>query len=315
MLTQYSETYVPKYHWAVEVTKQHEDIHWTEKEVKLQEDVEQWNRGIVTEGEKYFIKQILRLFTESDVAVGRNYYDMFIPYFKNNEIRNMLGSFAAREATHQRGYALLNDTLGFGEDFYAEFKDYQEMVDKYEYMMNMDRTSHHSVATSLAKQVFTEGVSLFASFAMLINFDRAGKLKGMSDLVRWSIKDESVHIDGNAKLFREFLDEHPKVITDDFKKEIYGCARDVVKLEDAFVDKAFDIHEIEGITKDEIKQYIRYVTDYRLVQLGFKKNWNVSSNPLPWMEWILKSAHANFFEREVTDYSKNNTTGEWATGY
>lgn len=310
MLNQYSKTYYPTYHWAVELSKEHEDAHWTEKEVKLQEDVEQWSTGKITESEKYFIKQILRLFTESDVAVGKNYYEHFIPYFKNNEIRNMLGSFASREAVHQRAYALLNDTLGFGEDFYLEFKEYQEMVDKYEYITIDCSDTAQNISQSLALQVLTEGVSLFASFAMLLNFDRYGKMKGMSDVVRWSIRDESLHIQGNSKLLRAFLEEHPYLITDEWKKKVYDHARNIVKLEDAFIEKAFDIHEIEGITKEDVKVYIRYVTDYRLQQLGLKKNFE-AENPFEWMDWIVKDAHANFFEREVTSYSKNNLEGEW----
>jgi ribonucleoside-diphosphate reductase beta chain len=303
------------YEWAVDIAKQHEDLHWTEKDVKLQDDVEQWQRGDLSEDEKYLIKQILRLFTQSDVNVGQNYYDVFIPTFRNNEIRNMLGSFAAREAIHQRGYALLNDTLGFGEDFYNEFLEYEEMAAKNEFMLNLNKASQRDIAVSLAKQVFSEGVALFSSFAMLINFDQYGKMKGMSDLVRWSIKDESVHIEGNARLFRTFLEEHPRIVNDGLKGEIYQAARDLIELEDLFIDKAFAISTIANLDKEAVKQYVRYVADYRLEQLGLKKNWQIGSNPLPFMDWLLKSAHANFFEREVVDYSKNNMVGDYAGGY
>lgn len=310
-LITYSKSYVPKYHWAVDICKQHEDVHWTERDAKLQEDVEQWQRGVITQNEKAFIKNILRLFTESDVNVGENYFDFMIKNFRNNEVRNMLGSFACREGVHQRAYALLNDTLGFGEEFYNEFQQFKEMSDKVEYMHTVSDKSYHDIAVSMGKQVFFEGVSLFSSFVMLMNFDRFGKMAGMSDIVRWSIRDESIHIEGNTKLFREFLDEHPRIVNDQMKSEIYTAARDVVELEDRFIDRAFGEFEIEGITKHEMKEYIRHVANYRLQQLGLKKNWEVEENPIEWTDWIFKSAHGNFFEREITDYSKNNLTGEW----
>ena len=101
-----SKTYKPfQYPWAVELAKKHEEIHWIEDEAELSEDVQDW-RTKLTADEKEFITQVLRLFTQSDVQVGENYFEFLIPKFKNNEIRNMLSSFAAREAVHQTAYAL-----------------------------------------------------------------------------------------------------------------------------------------------------------------------------------------------------------------
>ena len=111
-LTRFSEAYKPFYFpWAVDMVVKHEKVHWIEDEVDLSEDVTDWKGGRMTATEKDFVTNVLRLFTQSDVAVGQNYYDQFIPKFKNNEVRNMLGSFASREGIHQRAYALLNETL------------------------------------------------------------------------------------------------------------------------------------------------------------------------------------------------------------
>lgn len=193
---QYSKVYKPfQYPWAVELSEKHEQLHWVEQEITLEEDVVDWKRNKLTKDEKEFITQVLRLFTQSDVAVGSYYYDKLIPLFRNNEIRNMLGSFAAREAIHQRAYALLNDSLGLSDKEYAAFLEYAEMKDKLEYMSKDCTTSKdlntYDVAHSLAKAVFNEGVSLFASFAMLLNFQRRGLMKGMGKVVEWSVRDES----------------------------------------------------------------------------------------------------------------------------
>lgn len=190
---QYSTVYKPFYApWAVELAKVHEKIHWVEEEADLSEDVNQWKGNGLSKEEKSFITDVLRLFTQSDVIVGQNYYDYLIPKFKNNEIRNMLGSFAAREAIHQRAYALLTDTLGLPDSEYSAFREYKEMKDKADYMLKNDNSSLKGLGLCLAKSVFSEGVLLFASFAMLLNFQRFGKMKGMGKIVEWSQRDEAV---------------------------------------------------------------------------------------------------------------------------
>ena len=316
-LTVASETYKPFYYsWAVDLTVRHEKAHWIEDEIDLGEDVSDWKTNKVTPIEKDYITNILRLFTQSDVAVGQNYYDQFIPKFKNNEIRNMLGSFANREGVHQRAYALLNDTLGLPDSEYHAFLEYKEMTDKIEFMQKADITTQRGLALALAKSVFNEGVALFASFVMLLNFQRVGKMKGMGKVVEWSIRDESMHVEGNSRLFKAFVAEHPKLVDNEFKKEIYVMAKNVVKLEDKFIQLAYAMGEIQGLTMEEVKTYIRYITDRRLLQLGLKTNFKVKNNPLPWLEWILNGAdHTNFFENRVTEYEVAGLTGSWDSAY
>jgi ribonucleotide reductase beta subunit family protein with ferritin-like domain/glutaredoxin len=305
------------YPWAVELTKNHEQAHWIEDEIDLSDDVSDWKSGRVTEAEKKFILNILRLFTQSDVAVGQNYYDFFIPKFRNNEVRNMLGSFASREGVHQRAYALLNDTLGLPESEFNAFSEYTEMSDKIDFMTDNDNSSHRNLGLALAKSVFSEGVSLFASFVMLLNFQRHGKMKGMSKVVEWSIRDETMHVDGMTQLFKQFCTEHPKVITDEFKKSIYSMSRRVVHLEDKFVELAYGASEsIEDLSRTDVSLYVRHVTDRRLLQLGLKPNFDVKDNPLDWLDWVLNAPdHTNFFENRVTEYEVGGLKGNWNDAY
>ena len=316
-LMEFSETYKPfHYPWAVEITTRHEKVHWIEDELDLSEDVADWKSGKTSVIEREYITNILRLFTQSDVAVGQNYFDQFIPKFKNNEVRNMLGSFASREGIHQRAYALLNETLGLSDAEYHAFLEYQEMADKIEFMMDSDPNTVRGLGLSLAKSVMNEGVALFASFVMLLNFQRFGKMKGMGKVVEWSIRDESIHVEGIAKLFKAYCGEHPRIVDDEFKSAIYEMARQAVKLEDKFVDLAYKLGEIEGLEQSEVKTYIRYITDRRLLQLGMKPNFKVKDNPLPWLEWVLNGAdHTNFFENRVTEYEVAGLTGKWDDVY
>ena len=281
------------------------------EEAELSEDIQDWKIKL-TENEKEFITHVLRLFTQSDVQVGENYYDLLIPRFKNNEVRNMLGSFACREAIHQRAYALLNDTLGLPEEEYHAFLEYSEMADKIEFMSQGNPNTHQGLALIMAQSVFNEGMSLFASFAMLLNFQRFGKMKGMGTVVEWSIRDETMHVQGIAKLFREFCEEHPRVVNDVLKSKIYQMAKDAVKLEDKFINLSFKNNDIEGLDKEDLKQYIRYIADRRLLQLGMKPIFKVKENTLPWLSWIMNGAsHTNFFEARVTDYSAASLEGDW----
>lgn len=303
-LTKPSTSYKPfNYPWAVTLCTEHEDIHWTEQEVDLKEDVKQWKAGDLSPAEKNHITQTLRLFTASDVEVGGIYYDVFIPKFKNNEVRNMLGSFACREGIHQRAYALVNDTLGFPDEEFTMFKEYKEMCDKVDFMTDNDNSTIEGLALALAKAVFNEGVTLFASFAMLLHYQRKGKMKGMGTVVEWSIRDEELHVKGVAQLFRAYCEEHPRIVGDEFKKKIYKMARECIKLEDKFIDLAF-AQPIKGLDKKKVKEYIRFIADRRLVQLGLKANWHVTDNPLDWLGYIINGKdHSNFFEKRVTEYS------------
>mgnify|MGYP001455145798 CR=1 FL=1 len=316
-LMEFSETYKPFYYpWAVDLTSRHEKSHWIEDEIDLSEDVADWKGNKMTNNEKEYITNILRLFTQSDVAVGQNYYDIFIPRFKNNEVRNMLGSFASREGIHQRAYALLNETLGLPDSEYHAFLEYKEMTDKVDFMMDNDSNTLTGTGLALAKMVFNEGVSLFASFVMLLNFQRFGKMKGMGKVVEWSIRDESMHVEGNAKLFKAFCAEHTRIVDDEFKAAIYAMAKKSVRLEDKFIDLAYEVGDMEGLGKEEVKEYIRYITDRRLLQLGLKPNFKVKENPLPWLEWVLNGAdHTNFFEGRVTEYEVAGLNGSWHEAY
>ena len=151
---------------------------------------------------------------------------------------------------------------------------------------------------------------------MLLNFQRFGKMKGMGKVVEWSIRDESMHVEGNSKLFKAFCKEHARVVDNDFKKEIYEMSSDIVDLEDKFIDLAYELGTIEGLEVSEVKEYIRYITDRRLLQLGMKPNFKVKENPLPWLEWVLNGAdHTNFFENRVTEYEVAGLSGNWDDAY
>jgi ribonucleoside-diphosphate reductase beta chain len=147
---------------------------------------------------------------------------------------------------------------------------------------------------------------------MLKNFERSGKYPGMCTINEWSLRDESLHVEGNAWLFRTWCKENPMEVNDTFKLHIYSMAREIVSLESAFIDFAFGTYTPPKLDKEDVKEYIKYIADRRLIQLGLKPNFEVAENPLPWMDEITNgSSLANFFEKRVTDYSVAGMSGEF----
>lgn len=299
-----------EYEWAFDLYKKHDRMHWLADEIPLASDVSDWKTKL-HDGEKEFLTQIFRLFTQNDTDVLGGYVTHYLPWLPKPEVAMMLSNFAAREATHMESYSLLIDTLGLPESDYSAFLEYEAMAAKHEYTHSVRVTDVKSLLKAIAVySAFTEGLVLFSSFAMLLNFQRYNKMKGMCTIVEYSIKDENVHIEGMTSVFRTLVQENLHLWTDDFKAELYQICRDMVELEDNFIDLAFNMVEIEGLDKDTVKQFVRFIADQRLLQLGLKANYNISKNPLPWFDEIVGAVvHTNFFENRATEYSKGGLKG------
>jgi ribonucleoside-diphosphate reductase beta chain len=286
-------------------------MHWLPSEVPLHEDIRDWNERL-TDEEKSLISSILKFFTQGDVDIAQAYLDRYIPKFKPPEVRMMLSSFANSEANHAHSYSLLNDTIGETQlTDYKAFQEYKEMSDKHTYLFKSKGTGTEGLIRDIACfSAFGEGLQLFASFVMLLNFQRFGRMKGMCQIVTWSIRDETHHVEGMIKLFHQLVKENPEVWTEKFKAEIYQTAREMVDLEDKFIDLAFAKGGIRGLKSEDVKQYIRYIADRRLLQLSLKPNYKVKENPLSWLDWVINGVeHANFFESRATEYNKGTITG------
>jgi ribonucleoside-diphosphate reductase beta chain len=289
---------------------QQNQMHWFPEDVPLHNDVKDWQD--MTDQEKNLLTQIFRLFTQSDVDVGAGYIDRYMRIFKKPEARMMMGSFANMESIHQHAYSLLLDTVGMPETEYKAFAEYEEMSDKHEYIhsLKISQKDKRSIAKNLAVySAFTEGLQLFSSFVILLNFPRFGKMKGMGQIVSYSIKDESLHVEAMTKLFREFIQENIDMWDDDFKKEIYQACREMVDLEQKFLDLVFEMGDIPGLTRKEMSDYVKYIADRRLLQLGLKPNYNIKDNPLDWLDDVLGVEHQNFFEGRATAYMKAGLRG------
>ena len=313
MLLQERHYYKPfNYPWAFEAYKTQQHMHWLPDEVNLADDLKDF-RERLTEDNRQLLTNIFRFFTQADVDVAEGYATHYLPTFKQPEVRMMLSAFANMEAVHQEAYSLLLETLGYDDSEYQKFTEIQSMYEKHEYLSDFGTESLVDLAKTMAVySAFTEGVQLFSSFAILLNYSRHNFMKGMGQIVTWSIRDETLHVESMSRLFKELIRENPELWTDELKYEIYCAAERTVELEDAFIDTCFESAKILNLSSEEVKEYIRYIADRRLLGLGMKAIFKSSKNPLPWLDYILNGVeHTNFFENRATEYARASTTGNW----
>lgn len=302
------------YPWAYEAWLAHEQSHWLHTECPMLEDVKDWKNRL-NDHERRFLTNIFRFFTQGDIDVAGGYVKNYLPYFAQPEVRMMLLGFAAREALHIAAYSHLIESLGMPATTYNEFLQYAEMKEKHDYLLDLSSkngTKESTAAHIAAFSAFTEGMQLFSSFIMLLNFPRHGVMRGMGQIVTWSIVDETQHTENMIKLFRTYIEENKEIWNDDLKSRIYTIATKMVDLEDKFIDLAFGLAPMADLDARDVKSYIRYIADRRLISLGLKGIMKVKKNPLPWVEEMINSPiHTNFFENRATDYAKGALSGSW----
>ena len=300
------------YPWAYDMWLKHEQSHWLHTEVPMMGDVKDW-KSRLTQEEKFFLTNVFRFFTQSDIDVAGGYVTNYLPHFPQPELRMMLSGFAAREALHIAAYSHLIESLGMPDTTYNEFNEYDAMREKHEFFQSKIMNGANVPVKIAAISAFTEGLSLFSSFIMLLNFPRHGKMKGMGQIVTWSIVDETMHTEGLIKLFRTYVEENKEMWNDETKGQIYTVCEKMVELEDKFIDLAFTMGKVEGLRDTEVKEYIRYIADRRLISMGMRGIYKVKKNPLPWVEEMINApTHTNFFENRATDYAKGALGGDWS---
>lgn len=320
-LTQQQVGYKPfRYPWAYDYWKKQQQIHWLPDEVPLADDVKDYVKSL-SDKERNLLTHIFRFFTQSDVEVQDCYHRHYLSVFAPTEVAMMLTAFANMETVHIAAYSHLLDTLGLPEVEYSAFMKYKAMKDKHDFMQSYatrrpdGSIDPEGVARTLAGfGAFTEGLQLFASFAILLNFPRFNKMKGMGQIVTWSVRDETLHCEGVIRLYHEWLREHPEIDVAALHKDVLALCIKTVEHEDAFVDLAFELGDVEGLSAADIKKYLRYTANRRLRQLGIKSYYEgVDRNPIPWLDEILNGVeHVNFFEQRATEYSRGAAKGSWA---
>lgn len=308
-----------EYLWARDYWNKAMKSFWTHEEISLVSDVNDWKLN-TTENERYVISSILKTFTQSELYVADYWTQKVNKWFQKPEINQVGLAFGAFESIHVRSYSYLNESLGLEHEF-SEFLLIPEFKSKIDRLVEFEGLGWESesgdsqdlvrdIALSLAVfSGFTEGVSLFSSFAVLASFKMRNLFKGMGNIVEYSIRDEDFHSDFGIALFNTLVNENPEVWDDNLKKQIYQAARDTVALEDHAIDLIFKHGDLPNITAHDLKIYIRYRANDRLQKMKLKKNWkNLDKGVLERMAWFETFAtgirQSDFFAGRETNYAR-----------
>lgn len=309
-----SETYKPFHHeWAEVMRDRQQSVHWMARELPMGEDLKDWSpiSERLTDKQRDLLMNIFRLFTQADVDVLDNYMNILTKVFRNGEVGRMLAVFSSFETIHIEAYSYILESLKLPDSTYHEFLEIEEMREKHDFLKQYNADTLKDLIMTLGCfAAFVEGLQLFASFAMLLSYPKKGRMRNMGQIVSWSIRDETIHVNAGIKLLHVLCNETGINIRS-LQEDFHEAARNYVRMEDAFIDKAFEFGEAPIGTPDEYKQYVRYIADMRLAQLGLDPIYNIEEHPLPWIDELTGQEHANFFETRPTEYSKGAHTGTW----
>jgi ribonucleoside-diphosphate reductase beta chain len=313
-LTEPRHFYKPfEYPQAFEYYKNQHRAHWLADEVPLASDLNDWRLNL-NGSEKNLIGNILKSFAQTEVYVNDYWSSKISQWFPKPEVVAMASSFGAFEAIHAEAYARLNDELGL--DNFQAFMEDEASRNKIERLLETPSDTIEEKALALAIfSAFTEGVNLFSSFAILMSFQLRNLLKGTGQIVEWSVRDESLHSTAGCWLFRTLMQESPELDTVEMRNNVIEACNISVKLEFDFIDKAFEMGEIEGLNKDQLKNFIKARANDKMKELGYNPVYNdIDPALLKQMEWFSHltsgKTHQDFFANRVTDYSKS--TGDWS---
>lgn len=284
-------------------------VHWTHLDISFISDVEDWKYNL-TESEKNVIANVLQGFVLTELHV-ENYWNRVAKWFPKPEVLILTSALSNMEGIHTAAYNMLQSVLNLSETTADAWLQEPTAKAKIDRLLEVKDDSLEEIAQSLAIfSAFTEGTSLFSQFLILVSFSRRNLLRGVSKVIEYSARDESLHSSVGCELFRILCKEQPHLLSDELKKSIYDAARLTIQLEDNFIDKVFELGPIQDVDPKDLKNYIRFRANSKLQELGLKSNWkNIDKESLKKLNWfdVLISGMINqdFFSQKETGYAKN----------
>ena len=296
---------------------------WLHTEIPMQGDIKDWNEHLTPE-EKNLVGNILLGFAQTECAVSDYWTGWVTEWFPKHEIKQMAMMFGSQETIHATAYSYLNESLGL-EDFEAflhepataeRFENLASITNRYTWEDLKDNAeARKEVGKSLAIfSAFTEGVALYSSFAVLYSFQMRNKLKGIGQQMKWSVRDESLHSKMGCQLFRHMCEEYPELL-DQCKDSIEEAAKLIVELELKYIDKMFEMGDLENLKADDLKEFIKSRTNSKLKELGYDGIFDFDEEKASNLDWFYHltggQTHTDFFAIRPTDYSKANEGEDW----
>ena len=296
---------------------------WLHTEIPMQGDVKDWKESLLPH-EKNLVGNILLGFAQTECAVSDYWTGMVTKWFPKHEIKQMAMMFGSQETIHATAYSYLNETLGL-EDFKA-FMHEPTISEKFNYLISTEADyiaddllvsskARRDVAKSIAIfSAFAEGVSLYSSFAVLYSFQMRNLLKGIGQQMKWSVRDESLHSKMGCHLFQHMCEEYPE-LKDEVRHEIEYAAKLMVEMEHNFIDKMFEMGNLENLSAYDLKNFIYRRANEKLIELGYEDIFEydvLSAENLNWFYHLTGGVtHTDFFAIRSTDYSKAGEDENW----
>jgi ribonucleoside-diphosphate reductase beta chain len=297
-----------EYEWAFDYWTKQQNAHWLHTEISMQKDVKDWEEKL-TESDKNVIGNILKGFAQTECAVNDYWSQYVTKWFPKHEIKMMAVTFGAFETIHATAYSYLNDTLGL-DDFAAFLQD-EATMNKLGKLIEIDPNddSLENIALSLALfSACAEGIQLFSSFAVMLSFRKNNLMKGIGQQMVFSVKDESLHSEAGCKLFRVLIEENPSLFSEAFKARILEGFQMSLDVEFKYIDKIFEMGDLETISKKELKNFMLDRANRKLKELNLKPVYKVDQHLLKDMNWFYElvsgEIQTDFFSNRETGYAK-----------
>ncbi|MBT7437971.1 MAG: ribonucleotide-diphosphate reductase subunit beta [Cellvibrionales bacterium] len=292
--------------------------NWMPTEISMQNDIKQWKGDEITEDEKLLVKRCLGFFAGSESLVGNNLLLSAFKYITDAECRQYILRQAFEESLHNLTVVYICDSLDLDiDEVYTAYETIPSIKAKDDFLMSItnDLTRNDfSTSTVEGKQellrnfltywIVCEGTFFFSGFAMLLALGRQNKLQGVSDQIKYTLRDESSHIAFGTYLINTLIEQNPEIWTKEIQDEFVNHIKKAVELEIAYAHDVLPTG-ILGLNAEMFVDYMHYIGNRRLEGIGLDFRFPSDKNPFPWLgEVVDVQAMGNFFERRVREYQQ-----------
>lgn len=306
-----------KYQWAYELYRNMKANHWEPEDIPMAKDIEQWRGNDLSDVERWIIRMGIGYFSAAEGIVGDNIQHVVRELVTAPELKLVLGRHAHEENIHADSLLYMISSLGINpHECEAMFEDVPTILRKNEFVSRVSRElrrdmdlSQASEKQALARNIFVfgqcmEGTQFYGLFGMILSLYRQNKFPGIGQMFRYTLRDESNHIELLRNLLVELIRENPDVWTDEFQQELVSLMKEAVQLEKEFINDCLPVNAV-GLSSEEFAEYIDYIADRRLENVGLPLLNEGVKNPFPWLAEMMDiKKEQNFFEGRVTEYQK-----------
>ncbi len=306
-----------KYDWAYKLYKTMKANHWEPEDIQMQKDVEQWRSSSISQNERWIIMMGIGYFSAAEGIVGDNIQHVIRELVTAPELKLVLGRHAHEENIHADSLLYMISSLGINpHECEAMFEQIPTIVKKNEFVTRVSHALRRDLDLTqtenkklLAKNIFImgqcmEGTQFYGLFGMILGLARQNKFPGIGQMFRYTLRDESNHIELLRNLFMDLVEENPEIWTAEFRQELVDLMREGISLEKEFIRDCLPVSTV-GLSAQEFERYIDYIADRRLTDCGLPALNPGVQNPFPWLaEMMDVKKETNFFEGKVTEYQK-----------